>query len=191
MKGGAMGQVIAGVLAGVIFIAFYFVFKLSIIIAIVVGGAAYVAGYFIFASSQKSALEQDKEKLDEGRKKLDEIAHYNKQIKKQSVNRKIKDICRLGDEIFLELERDPKNIRLSIDFLTYYLDTAVKLSKKYLDLSLHANTGDVNEVLEKVENAFDTVKEGFKKQINKLLQDDIFDLDSEIAILEETIKLED
>jgi len=52
------------------------------------------------------------------------------------------------------------------------------------------SSDDIDEVIVKVENLFATLETAFEKQLAKLLDDNILDLDTEITLLEKTIQLD-
>ncbi|MCI4625563.1 MAG: 5-bromo-4-chloroindolyl phosphate hydrolysis family protein [Candidatus Magnetoovum sp. WYHC-5] len=179
---------------------FLFVLKLSPILSIIVAILAYVAIDLIFSQRKKQQIEVTLKKVQneevdkvirEATKKIDTIGSYITKIKKVEIKDKVSEICLVGRNVIKEIQRDPKDVRVAKQFLSYYLDATVYIVEKYAELAaVGLSSGDINKRLSKVEGMLDTIKNTFIKQHERLLDNDLMDLDVEMDLLEKTIKIE-
>jgi hypothetical protein len=185
----------AALSGGGIFLLLLFVFKLGAPLAIFIGISGYViTGLLIFPATP--AIEKQRQEmlggvLKEGKNKLTQIRTLSKQIKTPQMSQKINSLCEVGENIFEAVRKKSEHVRSAQQFSNYYLDTTIKIIKKYLELSEHrAYSDDVQLALAKVERMLDDVQGAFEKQLSSLLRDEVLDLDTELAVLEETIEIE-
>lgn len=128
--------------------------------------------------------------IKQGAKKIRAMQKHAEKIDKESVRATITRICSLADSIFKDFKSDPKDMKAARQFLNYYLDSTLKITGQYANLS-RKNTGAENsETLKKAEEVLGTIEKGFEKQLSKLYDDDFIDLDAEISVLDKTMKME-
>jgi 5-bromo-4-chloroindolyl phosphate hydrolysis protein len=190
----------AGIAGGTVFLVFLFILNLGIPLAALAGLAALAAGYFLFRPSRKTeivvgTLDVSNEMLDqvlkEGRQKLDQLKKLTAKITVDSARDKAQHICELTGKILDDITQDPKDIKPERQFLNYYLDATLKILKRYVDLSRNKVTsGSFQDVLSRVENTLGTLVEAYEKQLSRLMEDDVMDLETEIAVLDNMMKME-
>lgn len=130
-----------------------------------------------------------KDTIDEGAKKTAQINSYILKIQNYTVKTKIRKICDISNQILNQIKKNPKCLNSAKRFLNYYLDAVNNILQKYVDLSIQkVKSDDMKESLAKVEELLDTIIASFEKQMGKLLENDVIDLDAEISLLENTIK---
>ena len=89
------------------------------------------------------------------------------------------------------MEEHPEKIRLARQFIDYYQDTASSLLQKYVALQdTSLNTGQVQRLQEDTLRAAGTLNKVFEQQYQKLLRNEMMDMDAEIRLLEQTAKME-
>lgn len=134
----------------------------------------------IYKDTIKKALEQRKE-----------IETLSRKIQDSNIKNKVKLILQSLDAMFENFEKDPRDIKISRQFLGYYLDATIKIIRKYIDLSEQkVLSPELTESLRKVDSILTSIKEAFDKHHAKLLNNDIMELDTEIEVMEKTMKLE-
>jgi len=113
------------------------------------------------------------------------------EIDKQHVREQVERLCRTAEKILSELAREPRQIELARAFLTYYLEAAYRIVERYADL-LHRGqkSAEVEETLARAEASLQSIQRSFDQQLGALLQRDVIDLDSEIALLEKTVEMD-
>lgn len=126
-----------------------------------------------------------------GKQRISELDELNSKIKDDSIKQKIFEIREIIIKIFENFKKDPNDVNISRQFLNYYLESTVKILKKYRELSEQKIiTTELTDSLKKVESILDTLKNAYYNHYEKLIQNDIMDLDAEVKVLEQTIKLE-
>lgn len=202
--------IITAVLSIPVAVVFYLIFsKIAPILGVlfaVIGYLIAVMGIAKILINRKKKVEEDQKfdhifgvdgkKLQEvmayGELRLKEIRNLNSQIKETEVKEKAKRIEELVKAIFDDFKEDPKDIRSARSFLNYYLDSTIKILSHYVDLSKEKiRTPDVDNNLKKAETLLGTIEESFKKQLNKLKQNNLMEMETEMEVLEKTLNMED
>lgn len=112
-------------------------------------------------------------------------------LDKPPVREQVERLCRTAEKILAELAREPRQIELARAFLTYYLEAAYRIVERYADLSQRAQRGpEAGETLSRAELSLQSIQRSFDQQLAALLQRDVIDLDSEIALLEKTVQMD-
>ncbi len=87
----------------------------------------------------------------------------------------------------VELEANPATIRRTKKFLLVYLDGASKVTAGYA--STHQQVTSI-ELEQNFRNLLDSIETVFKEQKDKLLEEDLFDLDVQMEVLANQLKNE-
>jgi 5-bromo-4-chloroindolyl phosphate hydrolysis protein len=191
-----LSNVYSALIGGGVFVVTYFLLKMGFIVALVFTVAGYAAAIFLVFPSKKEEKAAELEDtlrvvLKEGEEKLKLMRSLGYQVKNNIMQLKINEMYDIGHQIFEIVKKDPKNVRSVQQFSSYYLDTTIKIIKKYIELSKHTSySTEVKNAVEKVESTLNQVKRVFEKQLEHLVQDDVLDLDMEMSVLEETLELE-
>jgi 5-bromo-4-chloroindolyl phosphate hydrolysis protein len=204
-KESLLRTILPGIIGGAVFIFFAFILGiggfslLDFFISLGLGVAAFVGSGFLFPTANKNleivvdgiTKEKYNEILSQGQAKLKILGSFITQAKDVEVKKKIKEISDVVEKIFEDIQKDPKDIKPAREFLTYYLDTTINILTRYTDISSQGiRSKKIDDMLAKVEGLLDAIKQAFEKQLEKLLSDDILDLDSDLKVLEQTIKTE-
>lgn len=195
--------VLSGVMGGGLFLAFFFFIQMSLLPSLLLGLAGFGGAYlFIYAFRPKPRIEFNigegitpqllETTMKEGGEKIGVLIDCAKNINNPLVREKIGRIVDVIKRIFTNFEKDPKDIKQAKQFLSYYLDTSIKIVKKYRDLSAqNVRSPEIAATLSKAELMLDSIEKAFEKQHARLLRDDVMDLDTEIETLEKTFNAED
>ena len=141
----------------------------------------------MIAGSHGYTAEEISATIDEAEAQISGIEGANKLISNRSFNQRINIICDHAREIVVMLEDDPGDIRRSRKFLNIYLDGALKVTEGYADMqSKHQS----EQLAENFENVLQTIESVFIEQKQKLLEDDVLDLDVQIEVLAAQLKHE-
>lgn len=190
---------IAGLISFLSFVLLFFVFKLPIFVSAIAGAAIYFAFSTIIGNKN---LQVNKTKdspndlrkyniIDLARTKLEDIENSALRVNKIEIQHKIRRICALGYKILDEIKTRPNSIKISKQFLNYYIDATGTIVSKYAGLQSNKEfVPSANESLDKAEEVLGTVESAFKKQLEKLYDNDVMDLDIELSVLAKTIKSE-
>ena len=127
----------------------------------------------------------------EGVEKIRNIRNNTRMIVNNEIALKIQDICKTGLDIFDYLDKNPGDLPKARQFINYYLDATQKIVNRYVELSAKKEkTREIEDSLRSVEAILDSIKETYSKQLHNLMEDDLLDLNTEIKVLEKTMKFE-
>lgn len=116
-----------------------------------------------------------------------DIEQAKQNIVQAELNQRIDNICKIADDVISELEADPRGIRRARKFLHVYLENVQQVIQGYA--KTHRQAG--SQTLEQnFTQALDAIESAFKEQQQKLLEEDVFDLDVKIEVLTAQLKRE-
>ena len=130
------------------------------------------------------------------RENVEKIRKFKMSIPKihdTAVRSKVDEIYRLGERIFSILEQNPAPISTGRRFFTYYLYTAIKFIDQYLyfkKTSKDVRSVSLQETTAKIVSSLDLIIESFQTQIDKLVQNDVMNIEADISVLETMIESE-
>lgn len=197
-----MQQILSGILGGVGFAFFFLALHSSMLLACIAAIAAYGAGFLIFSTNKKrppieisetSGLDQAgiDRVIKEGQAKVDRLHELAKATAGAESKEKVERLAGIAREIIDDLKEQPGDIKRARQFLNYYLDTTIRILERYTDISnKNVKSSEAAASLRKVESMLDGVQAVFEKQLAGLMQDDILDLDTELTLLQNTLKME-
>lgn len=150
------------------------------------------------ASSRRAAAKREiaveksaDEVVKEGMEKLRQISNAARMIRSNEIAGEIRDICKVGVDIFDYIRKHPVRIGRVKQFTNYYLDATKKIVEQYAELSLKTNPGaEVTETLGKIEGMLASIRQTFDRQLGNLMEDRLLDLNAELAVLKNTMKME-
>ncbi|MDI9597895.1 MAG: 5-bromo-4-chloroindolyl phosphate hydrolysis family protein, partial [Acidobacteriota bacterium] len=129
--------------------------------------------------------------LQPARRQVDAILRAAGGVGKPAVRDEVVGLCSTADQIIAELAAQPRKLDAARGFLTYYLDAAQRNVDGYVNLSRRGgSTAEINQTLSRAEASLNVVQEAFDRQLAAVLQDRAMDLDSEIELLERTVRSE-
>lgn len=131
--------------------------------------------------------EEISETIDEAEAQISGIEQANKQIHNREFNQRIRTICVHAREVLGMLEEDPGDIRRARKFLNVYLDGALKVTEGYADMQRKHQS---EQLTQNFDNVLKTIESVFIEQKQKLLEDDVLDLDVKIEVLAAQLKHE-
>jgi 5-bromo-4-chloroindolyl phosphate hydrolysis protein len=198
MKYTLMG-IVSGVVAAAAYLILLFAVGSGLILSLCIGLAAYFVLAFLIFRPKKvvvmaaEGVTQDdlSTVLSEGEAKVQSIKAAADKITDGDIQKKVRDIAAIADSVFGDIKKDPKNVRQARKFISYYMDTTEYIVQRYIEVQANSDyIQNRDEMTEKIKNALNDLSELFKKLKSKLMEDDLFDLDTEIKLLEQTIKSE-
>jgi len=126
------------------------------------------------------------------RRQVDAIRTTAGAIGKRSVQDKVVALCQTADQILEELASRPRKVDAARSFLTYYLDAAQRIVDGYAMLAARPTTSpEIARALARAEASLDSVQTAFDGQLANVLGDRVLDLESEIELLEKTVRMDD
>lgn len=124
-----------------------------------------------------------------GREQVAQLRALSGQIEKPEVRASVAHICVLAEQIFGILLADPSKTPRARGFVEYTLTKTLTIFTRYCDLSSRA-LSSARETLTRAESLLATIDASFGEQIEKLLSEDVADLDSQIEVLQARLEVE-
>lgn len=135
--------------------------------------------------------EDEEEKQEEARPDdsiLAEIRAVNDSIPDPVMSAKIDRIEEITGKILDYQRKYPAKAGQLRNFLNYYLPTTLKILRAYAQLEEQGIEGEnISAAKARIEGMMDKVVEGFEKQLDKLFQNDVLDISSDVAVLEKML----
>lgn len=176
------------------------IFTGNLVLSAIGGVAGLVAGFLIFKrrpeadtrlASSGISPEMVAEALKEGRAMVLNLRSIGSRVANPLVQLKVKQIADVADKILADIREDPADLKAARPFLNYYLDSTVKILERYAEISSKkVQDRDIAQSLKRVEGLLDAIRLSFHKQLARLQENDMLDLDTEMSVLERTIKLD-
>jgi 5-bromo-4-chloroindolyl phosphate hydrolysis protein len=125
------------------------------------------------------------ETIEEAKGKLNKIKENMTKIQDKILLEKLEVSMKKAEHILAVIQEDPKDIRVARKFLIVYIDGIAKVVDSYTTL----DEKDIDE--ERKENLYalvDDLEDKFDKELERLKNNNLFDLDVNIDVLKEQIK---
>jgi len=169
----------------------------SLLISILFGLGAFSGMYFSYgfdprkekmvAGGHGYSTEKIAATIDEADQIIKRIEQANRLINNQEFNNRIERICDLSRSILNKIEEDPGDIRRARKFLKVYLEGTQKVTEGYAKTHQLSNS----EILEQnFRNVLENIESVFSEQKDKLIENEMFDLDVQIEVLSKQLKQE-
>lgn len=136
--------------------------------------------------------EELRQLMQEGYEDLSRIDIAQRNAENPQIRENAAELYQTGVQIFEHLQRNPDKIRIARRFLTYYLDTAAEIFTKYMKLQQTGlRTKEALDVQEQTVRATEVLNRAFQNQFAKLMQNELMDIETDIKVLEQTLKMEE
>lgn len=99
------------------------------------------------------------------------------------------EMQKISTNILRYLQKHPEKIALARRFIDYYQDTAAGLIEKYIDIEhTQLNTDNVLTIKQRTKTTIMGLKNAYIEQFEKLINDQLLNMDAELKVMENTIK---
>lgn len=193
-------SVVSGVMAGIIFLVLLFLVKWNIFIDAALALGIFVSLTLLLKPREKIGSvyvegipdgEELKKYLEDAREDFAAIETCKRKIRDTEVKAEVEKLNLTAEKIIAFLEENPEKIRLARQFIDYYQDTASSLLQKYVKLQdTDLSTDEVQKLKTETAKAVKTLHTVFEGQFQKLLRNEMMDMDAEIRLLQQTAKME-
>lgn len=195
-----IAAIISAAAAGGVFVLLLFLLEWSIFIDIPVAIGIY-AGLYLMTKPRRRIGGIDIEFIENGEEleqKLLEAKEDYESIRKSIVKigdllvrNEAEKLSETSAAIIEYLENNPSKIRQARQFIDYYQDTASKLLSKYIGLQdANIETEEIIRLKKDTRIALATLNRAFSGQFEKLMRGELTDMQAEIELLEQTVKME-
>jgi 5-bromo-4-chloroindolyl phosphate hydrolysis protein len=193
LKSPLAGRIISIIIGVALFAVFYALMPTGVLYALLIGLAAWVMLTLIFSKKERDSsvvadgmtrLEIDNT-IRAGKKLTIAMRNASYRLMQMDVRKQIEDLCKIAESMFEMLKKDPNDIRVVKQFITYYLEPTHKIILKYVDLATaRPMPADAIEILDRTEKSLPGIRSTFLQQKEKMLANDVMDLDTEIKVFE-------
>ena len=112
------------------------------------------------------------------------IHECNEAIPGEEISAKISRMEMLVDRIFDRVEENPQSVSDIRKLMEYYLPTTIKLLEAYEQLDRQPVDGEnIQTAKREIEATLDTLNTAFEKLLDDLFQDTMWDVSSDISVL--------
>ena len=195
-----MVSLIAGIVAGGVFLGLLFLLKWNLLIDILLAFGIFVSISLIAKPRNRIGKicveniingEELHRRLEEAMEDFASIENSFKKIEDESVKEQVKSLKATAEKIIAYLEEHPEKITQARQFIDYYQDTASSLLSKYVELQdSQLGTQEVLRLKENTSHALEKLNFAFEMQFQRLMKNEMLDMDAEIRLLDQTIKME-
>ena len=192
--------VLSVILALALFLVLLLIFRWDLILCIALAAAAYIALSLIFKPVKRiGKIEVDtlsngeflNERLAEAGSDYNRMQRAVRQIHEQPLLRECQDLIGRAGSILKYLTDNPEKIPAARRYIDYYQETAANVLEHYAELK---NTGlstvETKKVLNSTRESILTLKAAFELQFEKLMQNELMDMEAELNLLKQTLRSE-
>lgn len=195
-----IAAIISAAASGAVFIILLFLLEWSVFIDIPVAIGTY-AGLYLMTKPRRRIGgidiefiengEELEQKLLEAKMDCESIQKSIVKIGDMQVRDEAERLSETSRAIIEYLENNPSKIRQARQFIDYYQDTASKLLSKYIGLQdANIETEEIIRLKKDTRSALATLNKAFSGQFEKLMRGELTDMQAEIELLEQTVKME-
>jgi 5-bromo-4-chloroindolyl phosphate hydrolysis protein len=185
-------DLVPGLLATATLGATFFALNLPALVATGIAVAVYGGSRLLLsATTSREATDAEiaRDVVERGRASLRNLNVVATGIDKKEVQSAIAGICASGEKIFAIFESDPEKVRYARGFVEFTLQRTLKIATGYRDL-VRSGLPSAAPTLERAEKLLATIDGSLHAQIERLMQEDVADLDSEIEVLSTRLEIE-
>ena len=192
--------VLSVILALALFLVLLLIFRWDLILCIALAAAAYIALSLIFKPVKRiGKIEVDtlsngeflNERLAEAGSDYNRMQRAVRQIQEQPLLRECQDLIGRAGSILKYLTDNPEKIPAARRYIDYYQETAANVLEHYAELK---NTGlstvETKKVLNSTRESILTLKAAFDLQFEKLMQNELMDMEADLNLLKQTLRSE-
>ena len=130
-------------------------------------------------------------RLEEAREDFESIRRSLEKIQDRGLWEESKRLYDTSSNILDYLEKNPDKISVAGRFIDYYQDTASSLLKKYVELQNSGlDTSETRNLKENTKKAICMLNKAFEQQFQRMMRDELMDMDVEIQMIENMMKME-
>ena len=180
----------------ILFLALDWNFLLSMILA----AALYAALAMLLQPEKKigkiriSSLKNGEmlhEKLGEAGEDYDRLCRAVDRIADPSPRSAGQELERIAGNIRDYLVQNPKKIPAARRYIDYYQETAANILEHYVQLQdTQLSTVETRELAKKTSETVSVLKDAFALQFEKLMQNELMDMDADLNLLKQTLRAE-
>ncbi|NLU53799.1 MAG: hypothetical protein GXX10_13180 [Clostridiaceae bacterium] len=197
MRTSTSGRIVSIIVGAAVFAALNFMTALALPFTLIGGILGWLVTILLFSSDKSSGkIVYDgttKSEIDStikaGRKLTNGMRVAVHRLTQTEIKNQVEELCRIAESMFEMLRKDPNDLRIVKQFISHYLEPTHKIIVKYAELAtVRPMPADAVETLERTEKSLANIRATFLKQKERMLSNDVMDLDTEIKVFETLTK---
>ena len=195
-----LSVVLSAALALALFLVLLLLLSWNIILCMILAAAAYIALSLIFRPvSRIGKIETESlangeflnERLTEAGTDYNRMLKAVRQICEQPLLDECRDLITRAGNILKYLTDNPEKIPAARRYIDYYQETAANVLEHYVELKKTGlSTGETGKILRSTRESISTLKSAFDLQFEKLMQNELMDMEADLKLLKNTLKSE-
>lgn len=200
MKREGIRSLLAGAAASLFFLLLFLGLGWSFPVSLLFAVLLFAAVWLITKPERKGKNagwqpdDQEKELLrsmKEARKDFESIRRSMGRIRDGQLRQQTEKMCRAAGNVLAYLEKHPEKIPAARRFIDYYQDTASTLLARYVELESAGLSESQTQVLtESMKRAAAALTDAFQKQLGKMVENEVTDMETDVAVLEQMMRME-
>ena len=192
--------ILSAVLALALFLILLLILRWNLILCMVLAAAVYIALSLIFKPVKRiGKIEVDalsngeflNERLAEAGSDYNRMQRAVSQIHEQPLLRECQDLISRAGSILKYLTDNPEKIPAARRYIDYYQETAANVLEHYAELKRTGlATAETEKVLKSTRESISTLKAAFDLQFEKLMQNELMDMEADLNLLKQTLRSE-
>lgn len=183
-----------------VFLVLFVGLKWNLFLAVLLSAGIYLAMTFLLKPVERigridiTALNNGEflhEKLGEASADYDRLKKAGGKITNAELKGKCLELQETAENILKYLTGNPEKISAARRYIDYYQETAANILEQYVDLQ---NTSlppeEASKTLNHTMEAVSTLKSAFQMQFEKIVQNEVMDMEADLNLLKQTLKSE-
>lgn len=190
----------SALIALALFLLLFLLLHWDLILCMVLGAAMYLACSMLLRPVEKiGKVEVDSldngeflsERLSEAASDYDRMKKAAVQIREQPLGAQCADLVKLAGNILKYLTDNPEKITAARRYIDYYQETAANVLEHYIELKKTGlSTSETEKILHNTQESVATLKAAFNMQFEKLMQNELLDMEADLKLLKQTLRSE-
>ncbi len=187
-------EVISGILGGTFFATTYLAVGIPILPALIVGASAFLGSELLMSKTHvftfdKVNEDNVEEAMKDAKRKSKHILDMSSKTDDKEIQKHLKDISATTNKIIDTVLSNPKKIKQSEKFFTYYLPLTVEIINKYDEIeNKKLSSKDVETFFEHACGSLKEINSSFKKILNNMYESDIENATADMKVLNNILK---
>ena len=187
-------------IALLLFLLLFLRFHWNLILCMVLGAVMYLACSMLLRPVEKiGKIEVDSlnngellsERLSEAASDYERMKKAAAQIREQPLRAECSDLVNLAGNILKYLTDNPEKITAARRYIDYYQETAANVLGHYIELKKTGlSTSETEKILQRTQESVATLKAAFNMQFEKLMQNELLDMEADLKLLKQTLRSE-
>ncbi len=187
-------DIFSGILGGSLFAATYLAIGIPIIPSLIFGAAGFIGTELLMSKTNVFVFDKVDENnvnevLKDAKNKSKYILDMSSKIDDEDVKKYLSEISSTTNKIINTISKNPKKIKQTDKFFTYYLPITVGIVNKYDEIeNQKLSSKDAKDFFSKSREMLNEIDNSFKKILNNLYESDIENATADMKVLNSILK---